>query len=221
MKTHFNKGFLDFFMDLAANNNKEWFDQNRSRYKKDVKDPFENFTAALIERMKKTEDLGDIKTSDCIFRVNRDIRFSKDKTPYKLQMSAAISKGGKKDMVTPGLYVELGPEHLGIYTGMYMPDKDLLQQVRAKIAANMKKFETIINAADFKKTFGQVKGERSKILPPELKEKAKQQELIFNKQFYLVHTHDPGIILQDKLIDHILASYKVASAFNAFLISAI
>jgi uncharacterized protein (TIGR02453 family) len=221
MKKYFDKGFLDFFKELAANNNKEWFDRNRARYIRDVKEPFEEFTVALIEKLRKLEDLGDTRPSDCIFRINKDIRFSKDKSPYKLQMSASVSKGGKKDMVYPGLYVELGPEHLGIYTGMYMPDKELLQQVRSKIASNMKKFETIIGAADFRKAYGEVKGEKSKILPSDLKDKAKQQPLIYNKQFYLLHTHDPDIILQDKLLDHILKTYKVASAFNSFLKSAI
>jgi uncharacterized protein (TIGR02453 family) len=221
MKSYFNKGYLEFFMDLAANNNKEWFDKNRARYIKDVKQPFEDFTAVMIEKLKKPEELGDTKPSDCIFRINRDIRFSKDKTPYKLQMSAAFSKGGKKDMVSPGLYVELGPEHLGIYTGVYMPEKDILQQVRAKIASNMKKFETIVNAPAFKKAFGEVKGEKAKLLPPDLKEKAKVQPLILNKQFYVMHTHDPAIILKDKLIDHILKTYEAASDFNAFLKSAL
>lgn len=221
MSKYFSKAYLEFFMDLAANNNKDWFDKNRQRYTRDVKQPFENFTEALIEKLKPIDDLGDMKTSECIFRINKDIRFSKDKTPYKTQMSAAISKGGKKDMVTPGLYVELGPEHLAIYTGMYMPDKDILLKVRTKIASNLKKFDSIISDAEFKKTFGKVQGDRSKILPPELKEKAKEQELIFNKQFYLTHSHDPEIILQDKLIPHILKSYKAASAFNSFLMSAI
>jgi uncharacterized protein (TIGR02453 family) len=221
MSKYFTRAYLEFFMELAVNNNKEWFDKNRQRYTRDVKQPFESFTEALIEKLRPIDDLGDMKTSECIFRINKDIRFSKDKTPYKTQMSAAISKGGKKDMVTPGLYVELGPEHLAIFTGMYMPEKDVLQKVRAKIAGNLTKFGTIINDKDFKKTFGQVQGDRSKILPPELKEKAKQQELIFNKQFYVSHTHDPEIILQDKLIPHILKSYKAASAFNSFLVSAI
>jgi len=220
-KAYFNQGFLDFFIELAAHNHKDWFDENRARYIRDVKNPFAEFITALIEKLKKVEELGDIDASDCIFRINRDIRFSKDKTPYKHQMSAAISKGGKKDMINPGLYIELGPEHLAIYTGMYMPDKELLHQVRLTIATNLKKFETIINQKDFKKVFEDVKGEKSKILPSELKEKAKEQALIFNKQFYLVHSTDPEIILDEKLLDYIVKNYQVAAAFNDFLKSAI
>ena len=132
-------------------------------------------------------------------------------------MSASICKGGKKDMVTPGLYVELGPEHLAIYTGMYMPDKPLLYQVRSLIAERMDEFEKIIKAPAFKKTFREVRGEKARLMPPELKEKAKLQPLILNKQFYLVHEADPEIIIGDKLISYIMTCYRQAEAFNTFL----
>jgi uncharacterized protein (TIGR02453 family) len=221
MKIYFTKDYLDFFIELAANNHKEWFDLNRKRYIRDVKEPFERFVSDLMEELRKKEDIGDTEASDFIFRINRDIRFSKDKTPYKLQMSAAIAKGGKKDMVTPGLYTELGPEHLAIYTGMYMPDKPLLQQVRTAIAERMDEFNAIIHAKEFKKVFGEVKGERAKLMPPELKEKAKVQPIILNKQFYLVHTADPEIIISEDLIPYIINCYKAARTFNDFLKSVI
>ena len=134
MAFYFTPDFLHFFMELAPNNNKDWFDNNRDRYKKSVKEPFENFVEKLIKELKKTEDVMDGRPSDFIFRINKDIRFSKDKSPYKLQMSAAISKGGKKDMVNIGVYFELGPEHLGVYTGVYMPDKEQIDRIRRHIA---------------------------------------------------------------------------------------
>ena len=189
-KQYFTEAYLHFFMDLAANNHKDWFDQNRSRYQTEVKAAMEVFVGDLISTLKKDADLGDLKASDCIFRINKDIRFSKDKTPYKLQMSALIVKGGRKQMYDPGLYIELGPEFLNIYTGFYMPEKDQLLKIREKIAANPATFEKIINAKAFKASFGEVRGEKSKILPKELKEVAKLHELIYNKQFYLVHQVD-------------------------------
>src|SRR5690606_4197407 len=94
---YFTSDFIEFFKELAANNNKEWFDENRERYQKNVKIPFEKFVAALMAELKKDDPelTGDPKKA--IFRINRDIRFAKDKTPYKLNRSAAISKYGKKD----------------------------------------------------------------------------------------------------------------------------
>ncbi len=217
MAFYFTPDFLHFFMELAPNNNKDWFDNNRDRYKKSVKEPFENFVEKLIKELKKTEDVMDGRPSDFIFRINKDIRFSKDKSPYKLQMSAAISKGGKKDMVNIGVYFELGPEHLGVYTGVYMPDKEQIDRIRRHIAKNGKRLETILNEKHFKATFGKVKGEKAKLLPPDLKLVATQQPLIFNKQFYLQHTAEPEIIVEKDVLKYIAEKYKHAKAFNEFI----
>jgi len=216
-KQYFTEAYLHFFMDLAANNHKDWFDQNRSRYQTEVKAAMEVFVGDLISTLKKDADLGDLKASDCIFRINKDIRFSKDKTPYKLQMSALIVKGGRKQMYDPGLYIELGPEFLNIYTGFYMPEKDQLLKIREKIAANPATFEKIINAKAFKASFGEVRGEKSKILPKELKEVAKLHELIYNKQFYLVHQVDAEKILDSDLLSYVVNHFKSAAEFNRFL----
>jgi uncharacterized protein (TIGR02453 family) len=215
--TFFNQDFLQFFMDLAGNNNKDWFDQNRSRYQTEVKAKFEILVGDLIEALKKDAELGDLKAGDCIFRINKDIRFSKDKSPYKLQMSALIVKGGKKQMHDPGLYIELGPEFLNIYTGFYMPDKEQLLNIREKIAADPKGFSKVINDKGFKQSFGEVRGDKSKIIPKELKEAAKEQELIFNKRFYLVHQVDADKILEDDLLGYIVKHFKAAAQFNRFL----
>lgn len=204
-------------MELAPNNNKDWFDINRDRYKKSVKEPFENFVEKLIKEMRKTEEIMDGRPSDFIFRINKDIRFSKDKSPYKLQMSAAVSKGGKKDMVNIGLYFELGPEHVGVYTGVYMPDKEQMDRIRRHIAEYPKKFDAIINEKNFKATFGEVKGEKAKLLAPDLKPAAALQPLIFNKQFYLQHNAEPDIIVEKDVLKYILDKYKHAKAFNDFI----
>jgi uncharacterized protein (TIGR02453 family) len=216
-KQYFTDAYLHFFMDLASNNHKDWFDQNRSRYQTEVKAKFEIFVGDLIEALKKDAELGDLKAGDCIFRINKDIRFSKDKSPYKLQMSALIVKGGKKQMQDPGLYIELGPEFLNIYTGFYMPDKEQLLKIREKIAADPKGFSKVINDKGFKQSFGEVRGDKSKILPKELKEAAKEQELIFNKQFYLVHQVDADKILEDDLLGYIVKHFNAAAQFNRFL----
>lgn len=213
----FEEDFLVFFMDLAPNNNKDWFDLNRQRYLKNIKAPFEAFVTHLIEKMNKDYPLGDLKASDCIFRINKDVRFSKDKTPYKLQTSALIKKGGKKAMHEAGLYIELGPEYLQIYTGVYMPEKDQLETIRKAIAKHPDTFEKIIAKPDFKKYFGAPKGERSKILPAPLKAAAASCEWIYNKQFYLQHTVDAEKILEPGLDEYILKVFKAAREYNDFL----
>ena len=113
--TDFSPDYLEFFKELAANNHKEWFDQNRKRYESVVRDPFKTFIGQLISEMSKSDPELDIEAKDAIFRINRDIRFSKDKTPYKLYNSALISPSGRKDKNNPGIYLEFSPEKLGVY----------------------------------------------------------------------------------------------------------
>ncbi|MDZ7845517.1 MAG: DUF2461 domain-containing protein [Owenweeksia sp.] len=112
---YFTKDFLDFFKELAANNDKDWFDDNRQRYAISVKEPFKNFIGDLIENIRSEDPRVQISAKDAIFRINRDIRFSPNKAPYKLDRSAIISPAGRKDHSVPGYYISLGPEfiHMG------------------------------------------------------------------------------------------------------------
>ena len=102
---HFNLDYLLFFQELAQNNHKEWFDLNRSRYEKNVKVPFRDFTQVAIDTIAKSDPLfKDLLAKDCVFRINRDIRFSKEKIPYKTMCSALISPNGKKSKAINGIY---------------------------------------------------------------------------------------------------------------------
>jgi hypothetical protein len=126
--TFFEPDFLQFFKDLAPNNNKDWFDVNRKRYEEIVKIPFKKFVQHVISEMaKKDSAFKSLEAKDCIFRINRDVRFSKEKQPYKLMVSAVISPKGKKDKAINGVYFELTPEHVRVYGGVYEIEKDDLQ----------------------------------------------------------------------------------------------
>ena len=206
-------------MDLAPNNNAEWFNINRKRYEKDVKIPFNNLVDALIGKLANIDsNLKGIKASDCIFRINRDIRFSKDKTPYKLQMSAAIAPGGKKNMTYPGFYFEATPEGINIYGGVYMAEKDQLAAIRSHIANHLAEFEKLITEQDFVKKYGgEILGEKQVRLAPELKEAAAKQSLIFNKQFYYKSSLDESFLTKENLTDTLCEYFKTAQPLGAFL----
>ena len=121
----FTQDLLDFFIELAPNNNKDWFDENRKRYEKSVKEPFKDFVNHLIKKLTEIDPaFSEIEAKDCIFRINRDIRFSKEKQPYKLQVSAVVAPEGKKSKAINGVYFEISPEHLRIYGGVYEIEKD-------------------------------------------------------------------------------------------------
>jgi uncharacterized protein (TIGR02453 family) len=95
---------LDFFKELAANNHKDWFDSNRKRYEESVKKPFSNFVSQFICELAAIDsEFNELTASECVFRINRDIRFSKDKTPYKSTCSAVVAPGGKHSCLWWGL----------------------------------------------------------------------------------------------------------------------
>lgn len=213
----FQKEFLDFFIELAPNNNKDWFDLNRKRYEQFVKDPFKKFVDHLIQKVAETDStFKDVESKDCIFRINRDIRFSADKTPYKMMVSAVVAPEGKKSKAVNGVYFELGPEHLSVYGGVYEIDKDDLLTVREGIANDVKKFQKAYNDPIFKKVFGEILGEKNKIIPKELQESAKIEPLIYNKQWYFCTQFDPETILADNLDEIILDCYKAGKPVEQF-----
>jgi len=115
----FTETYIQFFQDLANNNVREWFHANKKTYETAVKKPFYKFVEQLIEEIRLVNPDILITPKDAIFRINRDIRFSKDKSPYKLNMSAAISKYGKKGNTCPGLYNDTGAEYVYVTRGAY------------------------------------------------------------------------------------------------------
>ncbi|MBD79795.1 MAG: hypothetical protein CL840_12845 [Crocinitomicaceae bacterium] len=217
----FDKDYLDFFKELAANNKKEWFDENRKRYEKSVKKPFNLFVTELLSKVRELDDEVQIQAKDSIFRINRDIRFSADKTPYKLHMAAILSPGGRKNKEVPGLYIQSSPEEIKIYGGIHMAGKDNLYELRNYIATNGKEFTKLISDKKFTSTFGEILGDKSKRIPPELKEAAEKQPMIYNKAFYFVHTLPAEAILEDNIVDTIIDLYKTALDFNQFVRKAI
>jgi uncharacterized protein (TIGR02453 family) len=211
---YFSPDFLQFFKDLAANNNKDWFDVNRKRYESVVKKPMEAFVADALKELYKSVE---VKPGECIFRINRDIRFSKDKTPYKLHTSAVISNTGKKVEEVGGIYVELGPEKLAFAGGAYQPDKDGLMDIRDAIVAKPKEWQKVSNNPDFKKYWGEIQGERNKVLAAEYKSIAAEVPSIANKQFYYWTELDSKLIISDQLMSTVMEHYHAATPVRQFL----
>lgn len=156
---YFNENFKKFFKDLNKNNNKEWFDANRKTYTKEVKEPFADFVDQVISQVQKHEPKVRITSKEAIFRINKDIRFSKDKTPYKTFVSANISEYGRKDKSYPGLYLELSADSIKVYGGAYVLENPTLYKVRTYIAQNLSAFQSAKSQKDFVKKFGTIKGE--------------------------------------------------------------
>ncbi|MBI1287802.1 MAG: TIGR02453 family protein [Flavobacteriales bacterium] len=218
---YFTPDFLDFFKELAANNNRDWFTENKKRYERSVKEPFNVFVQDVIDRAAKTDDRFAGLAKDAVFRIYKDVRFSKDKTPYKLQMGAVIAPGGKKDVTSPGMYLELGPEHFRFYSGVYLPDKDVLQRIREYILKNLTELDKLLSDKKFVENFGELRGEKNKILPKEFKAAAEKQPYLFNKQFYFFATLPPETILEENLADVVMNYFSASEPMRNYLSKAI
>jgi uncharacterized protein (TIGR02453 family) len=147
-KIMLHKNTLQFLHDLNLNNNKPWMDDNRAIYL-EAKENFETFTTQIINTLSsKLPYLQSIEAKKCTFRLNRDVRFSKNKAPYKNNMGASIKLDGKKSIYA-GFYVHLQPNASFVGGGLYMPDAPLLQKIRQEIDYNCPQFKKIINNKTF------------------------------------------------------------------------
>lgn len=219
---YLNSNFVNFFKNLAANNHRDWFNANKKIFESEVKKPFEKVVSEVIEKVKKIDPKLDINVKDAVFRIYRDIRFSKDKTPYKLHMAAVVSRGGRKNHQTPGVYFHLGAGECFVGSGSYWPSKENLMKIRHALADNPEKVKKLLNEKAFLKYYPDgLIGEKNKVLPKEFKEAAQKQPLIYNKQFYYMAKYDNKIVEREDLVDFIVEHYKAAKNWNNFLSDAI
>lgn len=215
--SYFTRDLPKFLKDLAKNNDREWFKSQKPRYEEKVKEPFERFVHALIDAMHAVDKNIMITPKEAIFRIYRDTRFSKDKTPYKTQVSAIVSPGGRKDMSSPGLYVQISDKDVRAYSGMYMCDSKSLQAMRERIASEPKKFKRLYSAKAFKAYFGEIHGERNKRIPKEFRDLAEQEPLLYNKQFYYFSKLPHKQLYEKDLIKQLVKRYKAAMPMTHFL----
>lgn len=144
---------LKFLIQLNKNNNKLWFDAHRVQYEA-ARIDFSNFIQPVIEAMqKKDATLSGLTSRECLFRINRDIRFSKNKTPYKNNFGASIKRGGRKACFA-GYYFHCEPGNSFAGGGLWMPEATGLKNVRQEIDYNREEFQSILKEKNFKKIYG-------------------------------------------------------------------
>ncbi len=215
--------YIEFFIELAKNNHKDWFDAHKKTYEQEVKKPFYELTQQVIEQLKKINPHFDIAVKDAVFRINRDVRFSKDKSPYKLHMAAYLSTTHKKDWNNPdGIYFQVSPEGVMVGGGLYMPNKEVIHAIRLAMMNHPNDFNKIITQKKFRKWLGEIEGKKNKIIPPEFKVAAQKQPLIYNNQFYYWKEY-PGNknITRADLAEFITEHYNVSLPFIYFAKQAI
>ncbi len=213
---------LKFLKDLSKHNNREWFEKNKAKYT-EAKEGFEQFVIDLHEEMVKfDESLAGLDPKKLTFRIYRDVRFSKDKSPYKKNMSAAFSSTGK-GMGTPGYYFHLQPNNQSfVGIGMFQPVPDNLTKIRQEIDYNGAELEKIFKEKSFKKNFLKFWDEDKLKNPPKGYTKDHPYvEWLKLKSFIITHEFVDQTVTNKRFIKNLVEVMKAGRPLNDFLKEAI
>lgn len=212
---------IPFLKKLAKHNNRDWFLENKKEYEAAKKQLLE-FTGSLIKELGKEDPyVSNIEPKDCIFRINRDIRFSADKSPYKTNMGISINRGGKKSNFA-GYYLHIEPGKSFVAGGSYMPEAEILKAIRQEIDYNLDEFNGILSTSAFKKTFGTLEQEwKIKTTPKGYDANNPAIEHLKLKCFIVSHDLTDEDVLNKNLLKKVSTSFKNMNPFLQFLNRAI
>ena len=210
---------LEFLKDLAENNNKPWFDENRDKYL-EAKKEIETFTIKLIQEFGESEpSIANLEAKECLFRINRDVRFSKDKSPYKTNFGISINPGGKKSDLA-GYYIHIEPGKSFVGGGMWMPMPEQLGKIRQEIDYNLEQFEELIKAPAFKKQYGTLNSGKEISLvrvPKGYEADSPAAEYLKLKSFTATKPLPDNTIASKEFIEHCTTAFKALKPLIGFL----
>jgi uncharacterized protein (TIGR02453 family) len=219
----FPKDFFAFFRELKANNNRPWFEDNKQRYRDSVQAPMSEFIAAMAPHVRKISKhfvCDPRPNGGSMFRIYRDVRFAKDKRPYKENAGCYFRHAGGRDVHAPGFYMHFAPADVFFGGGSWMPDPASLAKIRGAIAAKPAAWKKVGADAAFKKTFGTVQGD-ALMRPP--RGFAPDHPLIADikrKSFFAMHEANQTVAQSPKLVGDVAAVFKSASPLMKFLCAA-
>ncbi len=211
---------LTFLKKLKDNNNKPWFDENRAKYL-DAKTDFEKLTGEIINEMVDIDsDLKELTPKNCMFRINRDIRFSKNKVPYKINIACSLARGGKKSIYA-GYYFHIQPgEKSFVGGGLWMPASPELKKVRQEIDYCFPEFKKIINNSSFKTTYKSLEREDGQVLvniPKGYEKENPAGEFLRLKSFFVTKQIPDNHLTQKDLLKSIIHHFTIAMPLNKFI----
>jgi len=202
-----------FLHQIKLNNNKPWFERNRPTYEK-ARAEYLGFVTELINGIRKIEPIPEKEPAKYIQRIYRDIRFSKDKTPYKSHFSSIIERGPENRKCP--LYIQIRPGGSMMGGGIWDPSAETLKKVRQEIDYNNHGLKKIINAKAFLNYFGKISGAKLTRPPKGYEADHPAIELLKFKQLYVERSFDDELVMSHHLIPEILKSYRAALPFFVF-----
>lgn len=215
-----SKNVLEFLRNLQSNNNREWFNSNKEQYYS-AKIEVESFIEKLVpEIIKFDNSISVLPVKNYMFRIFRDVRFSKDKSPYKTNFGAFINMGGRKSPGA-GYYLHIEPENSFIGGGVHRPLPVYLKAVREEILYDTIEFKKIISSSDFKKYFTQIEGEKLSRPPKDFPKDFKDVDLLKYKSYTVMNSLSDDKIESKDLLHEVMIVLKAMYPFNNFLNRAI
>lgn len=213
---------IKFLKAVGKNNNRDWFEKNKETYL-DAKNSFDDFLEGLHkELLKFDESLGNLNPRKLAFRIYRDIRFSKDKRPYKTNMGAGFSPHGKMEQEA-GYYIHVEPGKSFVAGGLYMPSPENLAKIRQEIDYNGDNLLKILNNKKFKSYFpkGLDDWDKLKTMPKGYAKDHPHIELLKNKSFVVSHPFTDAEVVNKNFAKKVAESCKVIKPLNEYLSEAI
>lgn len=217
---HIHPKTLQFLANLKENNTKEWFNEHKGVYT-EAKENFEEFVDALIKEIATFDPaIGHHTAKSTVFRIYRDVRFSKDKSPYKTNFGAHITEAKKKSDIhhKSGYYFHLEPGgNTMLAGGAYMPTGDWLKNIRQEIDYNAPKFLEVVESEAFKSYFGALQGETLKRPPKGYDETHAQIHYLKHKSFLAMHYAKDELVTMDSFLNHAKKVYQALKPLGDFL----
>lgn len=211
---------LQFLKELDANNQREWFEANRSRYEK-TRNDFLTVTAWMIDEIRKFDsEVPLLQPKDCMFRIFRDVRFSNDKRPFKTNYGSYIARGGRKSGYA-GYYIHIQPGEFFLSGGVYMPSPEHLSAIRQEIYYHPDEYLGIIDKEPFRSNFDQHYFDPLKTAPKGFPKDWEHIGLIKNRSFGFGKSLTEEELLSDDFSEMCLPVYRMLLPLNQFLNRAI
>lgn len=211
---------LQFLSELKENNNKEWFDQNRTRYEASRKKVL--FLTELVnhEIAKFDPEIGIQDPKSCVFRIFRDVRFSNDKTPYKVNMGSYIASGGKNS-VNAGYYIHIEPGGSFVGGGSYCPPPDVLKAIRTEIFDRTDDFKKIVHSKSFQKAYPDMYEDKLKTPPKGFPKDFPDIDILKYKSYAFTSRIDDSVVIADDYVERIMSVLRELTPVNQFINEAI
>jgi uncharacterized protein (TIGR02453 family) len=209
---------VKFLKQLAKNNNREWFEANKPRYEASIREPMESLLETLAGLLRQRVPDIVIDAKKAMYRIYRDVRFSRDKTPYKTWAAASFTVSGQDRKTAPGYYFHFTGTEVGIGGGLYAPDSNQLKNLRLAIDHDAAAFRKIIADKALRKRFGELDGERLIRVPHGFPTDHPAADLLRLKQFLCWKEHDLAIIHEPSFAPLLTDHFAAMSPFIRYLV---